>query len=497
MGDVYGRVLRYAERHQMFSPGDAVVVAVSGGADSVALLHLLWRMAGRLGLRLHVGHLNHLLRGGQAEEDARFVAELAGFLGIPCTVGREDVAARAASARVGLEEAGREARYDFLRRLAAEVGARRIALGHTRDDQAETVLMRLLRGTGIEGLAGIPPVRGPIVRPLLTVGHAELEEYCREQGLTWRLDPYNFDPGYLRNRVRHRLLPCLEEVAGAGVRERLAELAEALRSDVEWLREVEEQTLARVATRRGDSVVLDAARLEALSPALRGRLVRRAVHMVKQPGRQLGLAHVQAVLDLLARRTPAGEGAPEVHLPGGVVAWVASDGLVIEPAVAERQSTGAGPVGGVTRRGKRERPVGYQYALPVPGFVEVPEAGLILHAHVLHDPAAQGAEPGRLARRAMLDYNKTGAQLLVRSWRPGDRFVPLGMESPKKLHDFFVDEKVPRVQRQRIPLVLSGDEIIWVVGYRIDHRYRVTPATRDILVLEASGMEDLEEERGA
>ncbi|MDI6893902.1 MAG: tRNA lysidine(34) synthetase TilS [Bacillota bacterium] len=496
MGDVYGRVLAYVERHGMFSPGDAIVVAVSGGADSVALLHVMGRLAKRMGLRLHAGHLNHLLRADQAEEDARFVADLARSLGIPCTVGREDVAARAASSGTGLEEAGREARYAFLGRLAGDVGARRIALGHTRDDQAETVLMRIIRGAGIEGLAGIPPVRGSIVRPLLRVGHAELEEYCRQQGLTWRVDPYNFDPGYLRNRVRHHLLPCLEEVAGAGVRERLAELAEALRPDVEWLRGVEEQTLADVSSRRGEGVLIDLGRLPALPPALRRRVLRRAILTVKRPGRQVGLAHVQAVLDLLGgRAVPEDEGglagarstghrpaAEEVHLPGGVVARLTPDGLALEPAPGE-----AG-------RPKRDEgaTVGYRYRLPVPGLVEVPEAGLLIHAAVVRDPVQA---IGHLARRALLDYNKTGAQLLVRSWRPGDRFFPLGMESPKKLHDFFVDEKVPRVQRQRIPLVLSGDEIIWVVGYRIDHRYRVTPATREALVLEACDLE--EEERGA
>jgi len=496
LGDVYARVRAYAERYGMFSRGDAVVVAVSGGADSVALLHIMWRLAKPMGLRLHVGHLNHLLRGEQAEEDARFVVDLARALGLPCTVGREDVAARAAAARIGLEEAGREARYSFLRRLAGEVGASRIALGHTRDDQAETVLMRLLRGAGIEGLAGIPPVRGAIVRPLLAVGHAELEEYCRQQGLAWRLDPYNFDPGYLRNRVRHRLLPCLEEVAGRGVRERLAELAEVLRADVEWLREVEERTLADQASVRGEAIVIDPGRLEALPLALRRRVLRRAIQAVKGPGRQVGFAHVQAVLDLLGQHVGRREGGEadggaaarsrhpggEVHLPGGVVARLAPEGLVLEPGRA-----------GPAARGGREA-VAYQYPLEVPGMVEVPEAGLLIWASVVCDPVPL---TGDLARRAVLDYNKTGARLLVRSWRPGDRFFPLGMESPKKLQDFFVDEKVPRVQRQRIPLVLSGEDIIWVVGYRIDHRYRVTPATREVLVLEACDLGEAAEERGA
>ncbi|MBC7339700.1 MAG: tRNA lysidine(34) synthetase TilS [Firmicutes bacterium] len=517
MRDVYQTVMAYARRHHMFSPGDTVVVAVSGGSDSVALLHLLCRLAPRWQLQLHAGHLNHLLRGEEAEEDARFVAQLAASLGVPITVGREDVAARAASRRLGLEEAGREARYEFLEHLAQRVGARRIALGHTRDDQAETVLMRLLRGAGVEGLAGIPPVRGTVVRPLLAVGRAELQEYCRAQGLSWRTDPYNLDLSYLRNRVRHRLLPGLEEVAGPRVRERLAELAEVLRPDVEWLREVEGETLSRVASRRGENLVLDPGVLAALHPALRRRVIRRAVLAVKGPGRQLGWGHVQAVLDLLGEYRLAGRpdspgeqweapvdgpGAPaptaagalegETHLPGGVVARLGPEGLVI------------GREGG-------ERAVAYRYHLPVPGLVEVPEAGLVISAGIVREGEWQRADiagegewqravaPGggeRLARRAVLDYNKTGAVLLVRSWRPGDRFFPLGMESPKKIHDFFVDEKVPRVQRQRIPLVLSGDQIVWVVGYRIDHRFRVTPATRDVLVLEAHGFED-DQERGA
>ncbi|HHY94800.1 MAG TPA: tRNA lysidine(34) synthetase TilS [Firmicutes bacterium] len=496
-GDLYQRIADYVCRHRMFEPGQGVVVAVSGGSDSVALLHLLSRLQETYGLQLHVAHLHHGLRGEEADEDLRFVAELASSLGIPFSWRRVDVADRARRDRVGVEEAGRAARYEFLEETADRVGAQRVALGHTRDDQAETVLMRLLRGSGIDGLAGIPPVRGRIVRPLLVAGREELQEYCRQQGLGWRVDFTNMDPAFFRNRIRHELLPFLEERFSRTVRATLAETAEVLRPDVTWLRQQTEEALAAVARPRPGGLDIDAEALRALPPALGRRVIRAAVGQVKYRGRQLGARHVQAVLDMLDLGRDG-----EVHLPGGVVAVLQDYRLSVQRVAA---GAGAGAAAGAT---------GFRYGWQVPGEVEVPEAGLCLHGHVIPEEtgvrcaiAGSGREPGwgtggeqdrgsELAWRALLDYNKAGAQLLVRSWQPGDRFYPLGMEAAKKLQDFFVDAKVAREQRQRIPLVLSGDEIVWVVGYRIDHRFRVTPATRDILVLEAHPLARDAEKRG-
>lgn len=460
-------------RHRMVAPGDKVLVGVSGGPDSLALLHVLWRLRAEIGVALHVAHLNHLLRGEQAAEDAAFVRAVSEGLGLPCTVEEAPVARLARERGLSLEEAGRVARYDFFRRLAAATGAARVALGHTRDDQAETVLMRLLRGAGPSGLAGIPPVRdGWVIRPLLAVSRAAVEAYCRAHGLRPRRDPTNEEPSFLRNRVRLELLPRLESEYNPELRQALAQLAELLRAEEEWLGRQAEEAAAGLVRAEGGSVVVGVEGLVQLPLALRRRVVRLAAERAGVPG-PLPFEHVEGVLALCEA---AVGGA--VSLPGACEARREHDGLVI----------GAG--------GGRGAP--FSYRLAVPGSVLVPEAGLRLVAEVVpggawppRDGAAGGAPPDDERRGAgqagvaVLDADRLPLVLTVRSRRPGDRFRPLGMRGEKKLQDFLVDAKVPRRERDRVPVVEAGGEIVWVVGHRVDARFAAGEASARRLVLRA------------
>jgi tRNA(Ile)-lysidine synthase len=447
----------------MFEPGVGVVVAVSGGADSLALLHVLHDLAPELRLRLGVGHLHHGLRGDEADADAEFVQQAAAELSLPCVVERVDVAARARDEGIGVEHAGRRARYEFLERVARELGASRIALGHTGSDVVETVLMNLLRGAGLDGLLGIPPRRGRIVRPLIRASRRETEAFCRSRGLEPRSDRTNLDERFLRARVRCQVLPALRAEFGADMDDRILTAVELLRADAAVLDDVAKVSLAQLRVGDGpDQVQLDVSRASELAPGLLRRVIREAIRQLPTGLRDVSRAHVDAVCALIAR----GRTGDETRLPHGVLARRGYD--VVEIGV------GAAPEGGAFLE---------ERVLDVPGEVAVPECGLLIRAAERPAPASPAGGPWE----AWLDLGHCGRSLRVRPWRPGERFRPLGLDGSKKIGDFFTDTKVPRADRGRVPIVARPDgTVLWVVGHRIDHRARVTDGTQLALRLVAT-----------
>ena len=458
------RVRATVQAHRMLQGGETVVVGVSGGADSTSLLHLLWRLREEYRLKLHVCHVNHLLRGIAADQDAQQVRALARRLSLPCTVNRAQVA-RLVGKGVSLEEAGRRARYRCFTRLAARIGAARIAVGHTADDRIETVLLNLIRGTGPEGLAGIRPVHDRIIRPLISLRRSETRAYCAAHGLPVREDPSNRDRRFLRNRIRLELLPRLRRLR-AGADEALLRLAEIMQAEDELLRQ---QALAALAAARktgpSGQLLLDTNQLDALPSALRPRLLREAVRELK--GDLLGLeaVHLQAL-----ERLAAGPVGKSLRLRDGI--WAFRDYAHLR--------LGRGPVPETEPLKPR--------ALPVPGKAELTELGLVLEAERAPIPTNFSPARERDPLCAALDGTALASKLLVRSWRPGDRFRPLGSPGRMKLQDFFVNQKVPRWLRSRVPLVISGEDIVWAVGYRIDERFKVTAETKEIVTLRARGV---------
>ncbi len=458
-------VRRTIQRHGMFRPAGPVVVGVSGGPDSVCLLHALWRLRAELGLELVVGHLNHGFRP-EAAAEAAFVAELAGSLGVPAVVEEADVPALSRRLRLSAQVAARRARLEFLGRVARERDAAWVALGHQRDDQAETVLMWFLRGTGLDGLAGIPPVRRDggagvwLARPLLEVDRAAIEAYCRAEGLQPRRDPSNRRLTYTRNRIRLALVPLLEREYQPGLRSRLAALADAVRGDRALLEQLTDEAWAQaLLSHEPSAVTLSVPVLVDLPPGLRRRVLRRAAGLVRAAWTP-PLSRVDAALDLLQ---PEGAGCT-VELGAGVLVRREAGRLHVTTAPRDKV-----------------RP--YAYALPVPGSVNVVEAGVRITARLV--PAGEVRRAGlHLVEGGALDYNKVALPLEVRNRRRGDRFVPLGMTGSKKLKDFLIGLKVPRSARDRLPLVTAGGQVVWVAGYRIDDRVKVGPDTRTVLVLE-------------
>ncbi|MBI4493305.1 MAG: tRNA lysidine(34) synthetase TilS [Chloroflexi bacterium] len=486
---------RHLSRHErLFSEGDLVLVAVSGGQDSLCLLDVLDRLRSVCGLRLHVAHVNHGLRGAQAAEDARYVGQVAARYGAPFTGLSVDVPAYRRQHHLSTQVAARYARYQALAWLAHELGAASLAVGHTRDDLVETLLMHLLRGTGLRGLVGIlprqelrtellgPPIdqRSPprqalilrVVRPLLEVERRETAAYCQAVGLEPRLDPSNALRTYLRNRVRAELVPTLERYNPA-VRRTLARTAAALRGDLEVVARTAEAAWERCARSQAGRIEFERAAFARELPALQRHLLRLAVERLRGTAEGLTWSAVEAGLRLATRGGPG----RRLSLCGGIELATGYERFEVRLGAGGRGLEVGG--GRLEARG----PV----PLPLPGRLELGAVGE-LEAEVLEGPEAVArarAEAGRAGRcQAWLDADRLGEPLQVRSWRPGDRMRPLGLGHEKKLQDILVDAKVPRELRAVVPVVESPHGIAWLAGLRVDDRFKLDDATRRVVVVQ-------------
>jgi len=459
------RVFDFILRRNLFPPGSRVLVAVSGGPDSVALLHLLYNLRQALGISLVVAHLDHNLRGEESTRDALHVAEMASQLDLPFSIGGRDVAAYRNSHSLSLEEAAREVRYDFLCEAAAESGAGVIATGHTRNDNTETILMHLIRGSGTLGLKGLQPKTCwksggkscQIVRPLLEISRGEIEAYCLQRGLATRLDSTNLSLSPLRNRIRLDLLPLLHGY-NPGIEKALLRLANIAGDELDFLSTERDQAWQEVATRDKNIIILDKAEFDRLHPALQRSLLRRSLEELAGSLKDFEAGHIEDMLAMLEK--PAGK---QLVLPQGFSFTVEYGRYLLGKSPEELcpfptvENSVCLTVPGVTRAGKWKV------------TAEIIQGGTI------------GPDAGALT--AYLDLDRTGEALLMRRRQPGDRFFPLGGGGQKKVKDFLIDARVPRLWRDNIPVITSGNDIAWLAGYRIDERFKVTENTRRVLRL--------------
>lgn len=438
-----------------------ILVAVSGGADSVALLHALHRMAEPCSLSLHVAHLDHMLRGSQGERDSRFVEKLASSLGLPFTAERRDVREYAKAHKISsAEDAARRVRHRFLDDVADEVGAHVIALGHTADDQAETVLLQLVRGTGLAGLRGMLPFRDRIIRPLLTLRRRDIESFLDHLGADFVVDESNLDLALVRNRIRREILPLLEEHFNPRVVENICRTARLVGSVDQWVDVTVEALLQDSVTDRDEEGLrLRVQSLSLVPQFLRLSVIRRAVAEIMGKPSRLTSKHLLSLDDLLSPNTTRGE----VSLPEGLR--------------AERR----GEVLALTR-GKREGPTeDWEVALDVPGSLQVPGSDIEIRFDILERSATHPDQPATPPHEAYLDLDTITRPLVVRNRRKGDRFHPLGAPGSRKLKDFFIDQKVPRELRDRVPLLVDQEGIICVLGFVIGERCRTRHETRRLL----------------
>ena len=460
--------------YRMVAPGDRLLVGVSGGPDSMALLHLLSRLAPDLKIKLGVAHLNHCLRGASADRDAEVVRLAAQALDYPFHLARSHVLKVKEKLGLSLEEAARRVRYAFFKKTMSNAGYNKLALGHQSNDNAEQMLMALLRGTGPRGLSGITPVRQAcIIRPLINASRSQIETFVAQAGITCVLDASNHDRRFVRNRIRHHLLPLLASDYNPRIEANLNQLADVMRTEEDWIEGITAAEYKKaVLTRTKGTITLSAQTLSQTHPALVRRLVRKALADLTGTLRRITFSHVQSVLHLLTD----GRGVKELHLPGGIRARRADRRLTlivadscnrsaVEPAV-ERRS--ASPT---------------QISRPFPATVEIKTMGIGLRFST--------CRPDQLPRWADVDWNQAhfdlgriALPLTVRPAIPGDRFTPLGVAGSQKLKKFFIDHRIHRQKRATAPVLMDRQRIIWLVGHRIDDHVKVTTATSQVLRVE-------------
>ncbi len=467
-------VLATIEQHSLFAPGDRVVVGVSGGPDSLALVHVLGSLRDQLQISLAVAHLNHHLRGTASDADAEFVARVAREWGLPAVVESRDVAAFARAEHLSIEEAAREARYAFLSEAAARVGASTLAVAHTADDQVETILMHLFRGAGLAGLRGMEyRVQGStfnvqraqlgagtlkLVRPLLDATRAEVEVYCQANGLSPRMDESNRDVTFCRNRLRHQVIPYLETV-NPNLRSVLLRMAHSIADDYAFLQVQVREAFGRVARVEDGAIVFAREAWRALHPALQRGTLRMAVQQLRSDLRNIDWTHIEDARHVALEK----ETGAMATLPDDLMLVVGYQAFTI--GETREEISPDMPLLKVE-----------SLALAVSGQKQLPGSDWAVQTEIV-----SGALPPANRWTAWLDAERVGDDLRLRRRRPGDRFEPTGLGHTKSLSEFMIDAKIPRVVRHELPLLVAGEQIVWVCGWRVGEHARVTPETRRVL----------------
>jgi tRNA(Ile)-lysidine synthase len=450
-----GRVVHTIERYRMFAPGDRVAVAVSGGADSVCLLHVLLELAARWGLTLSVLHVNHNLRGDASRADAEFVRSLAARLDLPFSLHNLDLSTSPGN----LEQSARNARLDYFHSRLASGLATRIALGHTRSDQAETVLFRFLRGSGATGLAAIRPVtdRG-VVRPLIEIERPEILRYLRGRAIPWREDASNATLDFARNRIRHQLLPQLAREWNPALAETLAHTADlSLAEEAYW--QTETDRLAGLhLTRRDGAILMSARALAALPLAAARRLVRHAIHLARGGPAAAEFHHIAAILALAVR--PQGDG--RTQLPG----------LEVRRSFDWLRFAAASPA------------AAYSVCPAVPGVTGIPGTSSVISLELLENSeTTRSPDNVYNGEVGCLDWKRLSGQLELRNWRPGDQYQPMGIPAAKKIKTLFQQARIPAWERAQWPVLTDAESIVWARRFGTAAAVTARPGSSVILAV--------------
>lgn len=483
--DFVHQMHRFILRHAMIKNGETVLVAVSGGADSLALLYGLHTLRPQLACQLHVAHLNHCLRS-DADADADFVQQHATYLGLSCTIQRAEVTHLVKQWKLSVEAAARKARYQFYQEVSTQVGATKVALGHHQDDTAETVLMNLIRGSGSTGLKGIPSVRdAKFIRPLAGFTRQQIEVFLTSKGLVPQQDSTNTDTHYFRNRIRHELIPRLESDYNPNIKAGLNRTADVLGAESEYLDTVAQEAFETCRVRDSDrvkalatleSVVLDREKFQQFHIAIQRRVLRQGFFEMSGDTDDLYFTHCEAMLSLIEGDAPNAV----LALPNGSRFRRVYQCLIFE----------------ANTRFRLPLPIeieSFAYPLVVPGKTFIAalnteitaELGNIRYGEVqtLPDGRFEAIFDYERVKGAFVNFPSDAFPLTVRNRQQGDRFQPYGMRGTKKIKDFMIDAKVPRDERDRIPMLVCGDEVLWIVGYTTSEPFKIHPGTRQYLHL--------------
>ena len=452
------KFLETIEKNQLIEKKQGVVLGISGGPDSVTMLHLFWRIREDYQLRLYAVHLNHQFRGEAADQDAVYVEELCRRLGIPCYCFREDIQAYSKEKGISFEEGGRERRYQLFEKVLTTNQAQRIAVAQNLDDQAETVLMRLMRGAGIEGLGAMDYKRGEhIIRPLLNISRKEIEDYCQKYQLQPRVDQTNFQSIYTRNRIRLELIPYIEKYFNPGIKETLSRTAKLMREDTDFILSVSKGLYEQIALKAGDEIHIPTGPLQDNHPALQKRVLREAILQLDGTLKNISAIHVEQLIELMDQ----GKSGSTLDLPNEINVLRDYGKLCFR------------------RKKNHKNKDLFEYPLKIGENIEVEKLNMVFLAEELPRGFKDSLKGGPMVQ--YFDLDKVHGDMIVRNRKEGDKFAPLGIRGTKKLKEFMIDEKVSREKRDQIPLICDQGGIMWVVGYRMSERYKVDKDTKRVL----------------
>jgi len=464
-GTLETKAERTIARFKMLNGGEKVVVSVSGGPDSMSLLTYLNSIRQQFDLKLYVFHIDHMFRGEESAKDADAVEQFASNLDLPFKRVQVNVPAILRETDASPQDVARRVRLENLRAYADEVGADRIALGHTADDQVETFLMRVIQGAGLTGLGGMSPVVEKIIRPLIYCWRNEVEEYTRRLGLAPRMDSSNLNQVYLRNHIRMRLIPYLSSEFGKGVKEVILREVESLAADREFMELKVLDAYEEIARPAATEIRLDAKKLDDLHPSLQRGVLREAWCRLLPEETYPSWQNIADIIE----KVVGGVSGARIDLPKGVVVEREYDDIVLRSPLGEDEE---------------DELIDDPVALDLPGAVDLPWCGCVMTAGKV--PASEVSLQGG----PDVEFVRADVQfpLTVRTPRPGDRFMPLGSSGTRKLSDFFIDIKLPRRDRARCPVVVSGEDVVWVVGHRLDDRFKLEEGAEAVrLFIEKTG----------
>ncbi|AIS53266.1 tRNA(Ile)-lysidine synthase TilS [Thermoanaerobacter kivui] len=451
------KVVSTIKKYKMIEKDDGIVMGVSGGPDSLCMFDILYNLKDVFHVKLYVVHVNHMIRGEDAKRDARFVEELCRKLNVPFFLFERDVKSIAKEKGYSEEEAGRLVRYEAFNQVLKEVKANKIAVAHNKNDLVETVFLNIIRGSGVTGLVGIKPVNGNIIRPLIKIEREEIENYLRERGLQPVIDVTNYKEFYKRNKIRLSLIPYINKIFDVDIVENIYRMSKIILEENEYLEKESEKLFDEVCTHKQDEVLADIEELKSQHIAIQRRIVRLMYQKLKGDFYGLEYIHVEDVLSLLDKQTSS-----KVDLPFEIEVLKSYNNLIM-------------------RKVKPKEIKPFWNKLSIPGVTEIEGIGRF-ETTVTEIDEVKNFNTGKYKK--VFDYNKMQGEVVVRSRQPGDVISPINMKGSKKLKEFFVDEKIPREIRDEIPLIAIGNEIVWVVGYRMSDKFKVDENTKKVVIIQ-------------
>lgn len=466
------KVINTIIKNNLIEKGDNILVGVSGGPDSMALLYVLKEAKKKIDFNLYVAHVNHGVRGKEADEDEEYVRKVSNKLGIPFYSIKIDMSNYAKENKLSEEEAGREIRYNFFRQVLSKIGHGKIAVAHNKNDQAETLIMRFIRGTGLDGLKGMDYKNGNIIRPLLDVSRDEIERYIKENNIEVRIDKSNFKPIYSRNKIRLELIPFIKENFNENFIDTIYRTSKLMAVDSDFLNKFALEKYEQIIEKEAENkIIINREKFLKQHDSIKSRILRIAIEKLLGHIKGIEEKHIYDAIKLVLHNNTG----KRIHLPKNIQIGIGYGYFTVEKIDFKNEKTN------------------YEYIIDIEKLTKIDELKCEITTEILNVNEVDINKTNRFIK--YFDYDKIYGNLYIRNRRPGDKFFPLGMKGKKKLKDFFIDLKVPRDIRDKVPLLVDDCNIIWVVGYRISELCKVKPETKRVLKIQIKYKEDLYETR--